>query len=215
MLHSSRAFCLSLLLALLGCGASNDAETGKSNQTPVQGGAGGSRLSAASGSGGSTNQPPLGGATSGGSSPVFGPSGSGGTNSGGLGGTGALGLAGGMGGATAGLGGIAGSSSGVGSAGTNGRGPAPTFTTIYNTIIIPNCGGSMCHLKRPTPFGYDFSSQSAASSSWRGDVTAGDADNSPMFQVLNFAIMPKDKAPLSIDQLFMVYDWINAGALDN
>jgi len=115
-------------------------------------------------------------------------------------------------------GGHAGTSNGggaAGAAGANSRGPAPTFTTIYNTIITPNCGGAQCHLKRPTPFGYDFSSKSAASTSWRGDVVAGDADNSPMFQVLNFAIMPKDKEPLTVDQLFMVYDWINAGALDN
>jgi hypothetical protein len=46
-------------------------------------------------------------------------------------------------------------------------------------------------------------------------VQAGDAENSPMFQVLNLAIMPKDKPPLTIEQLFMIYDWINAGALDN
>jgi len=102
-----------------------------------------------------------------------------------------------------------------GSGGSNGRGPAPTFTTIYSSIITPNCGGALCHLKRPTPFGYDFSSKSAAAASWRADVVAGDAENSPMFQVLNLAIMPKDKPPLSVDQLFMIYDWINAGALDN
>jgi hypothetical protein len=36
-----------------------------------------------------------------------------------------------------------------------------------------------------------------------------------MFQVLNFGIMPKDKPQLSFEQLVMVYDWINAGALDN
>jgi hypothetical protein len=102
-----------------------------------------------------------------------------------------------------------------GSAGANDRGPAPTFTTIYNMIITPNCGGAQCHLKKPTPFGYDFSSKAAASSSWRADVKAGDAENSPMFQVLNLAIMPKDRPPLTIEQLFMIYDWINAGALDN
>lgn len=118
--------------------------------------------------------------------------------------------------ASAGSGGKAsGGGASGGSSGSNGRGPAPTFTTIYSSIITPNCGGAQCHLKRPTPFGYDFSSKSAAAESWRADVVAGDAENSPMFQVLNLAIMPKDKAPLTIDQLFMIYDWINAGALDN
>jgi len=110
---------------------------------------------------------------------------------------------------------LGGSSGNPSSGGSNGRGPAPTFTTIYDSIITPNCGGSQCHLKRPTPFGYDFSSKSAASAAWRADVRAGDAENSPMFQVLNLAIMPKDKPPLTIEQLFMIYDWINAGALDN
>jgi len=108
--------------------------------------------------------------------------------------------------------------SGVGGAGTSGSagsGPAPTFTRIYDTIITPTCGGAQCHLKRPTPFGYDFSSKSAASESWRADVIPGDGAGSPMFQVLNFGIMPKDKPVLSVEQLYLVYDWINAGALDD
>jgi hypothetical protein len=86
---------------------------------------------------------------------------------------------------------------------------------IYDGIVKPSCGGTRCHLQRPTPFGYDFSSKSAASASFRADVFPGDADNSPMFQVLNFAIMPKDRPALSVAQLYMVYDWINAGALDD
>jgi hypothetical protein len=110
---------------------------------------------------------------------------------------------------------LTGGTSSEGGSSGGGSGPAPTFTLIYNTIVTPSCGGAQCHLRRPTPHGYDFSSKSAASSSWRSDVIAGDAANSPMFQVLNFAIMPKDKPPLSIEQLYMVYDWINAGALDD
>jgi hypothetical protein len=86
---------------------------------------------------------------------------------------------------------------------------------IYDTIITPNCGGARCHLKRPTPFGYDFSSKSAASAAWRSDVIAGDGAGSPMFQVLNFAIMPKDKPPLTVEQLYMVLNWIDAGARDD
>src|SRR6185369_17258863 len=64
--------------------------------------------------------------------------------------------------------------------------------------------GQVEHLKHRRVFGIT-----------RTDVCAGDAENSPMFQVLNLAIMPKDKPPLTIEQLFMIYDWINAGALDN
>ena len=86
---------------------------------------------------------------------------------------------------------------------------------IYDTIITQSCGGAMCHLKQPTPFGYDYSSKNAASAAWRADVVPGDGANSPLFQVLNFGLMPKDKAPLTVDQLYLVFDWINAGALDN
>ncbi|HYQ02269.1 MAG TPA: hypothetical protein VER96_26525 [Polyangiaceae bacterium] len=216
MLYSSRALCAWFFLALLGCGGSASGGSGNGNPAPSQGGAGGKYTSGVSGSAGSVTQPTLGGSSSWGGSPGVALTGGSGPSLGGFGGMGSLGISG------AGASSVTGSHAGTsnsggagGAAGANSRGPAPTFTTIYNTIITPNCGGAQCHLKRPTPFGYDFSSKSAASTSWRGDVVAGDADNSPMFQVLNFAIMPKDKAPLTVDQLFMVYDWINAGALDN
>lgn len=102
-------------------------------------------------------------------------------------------------------------------AGTAAGGSAatPTFSKIYETIITPSCGGTQCHLKRPAPFGYDFSTKQAAADSWRADVVPGNGADSPMFQVLNFGIMPKDRPPLSIEQLYLVYDWINAGALDD
>jgi len=196
MLNRLRALCVTTLLTLLGCSGTDG--PGNGSPPPSQSGAGGHQTSGGSASGGSANQPGAGGSANGGASSDFGVSGSGGSSAG------------------AGLGlGLGGSSGSSGGGGTNGRGPAPTFSTLYDSIITPNCGGSQCHLKRPTPFGYDFSSKSAASASFRADVRAGDAENSPMFQVLNLAIMPKDKPPLTIEQLFMIYDWINAGALDN
>ena len=106
-----------------------------------------------------------------------------------------------------------GGSAGVGGAG--GSAAAPTFTMIYDTIITKSCGGAKCHLKRGAPYGYDFSSKTAASASWRADVVPKDGASSPMFQVLNFGIMPKDQPQLPLEQLYLVYDWINAGALDN
>jgi len=116
-------------------------------------------------------------------------------------------------GGVSGVGGVGGNA--IGGAGSGGRGPAPTFTMIYDSIITPSCGGTQCHLKKPVPYGYDFSSKSAASESWRADVIPGDGASSPMFQVLNFGLMPKDKPPLTLEQLYLVFDWINAGALDN
>lgn len=190
MSNRARVLCISGFLALLGC---SDA-TANAPASPNEAGAPHSVGGASAG--GAANPPASGGSASGGASPNFAVSGSSGAS-------GSAASAGASGGAMG------------GSAGTNGRGPAPTFTTLYDSIITPNCGGAQCHLKRPTPFGYDFSSKSAASSSWRADVIAGDAENSPMFQVLNLAIMPKDRPPLTIEQLFMIYDWINAGALDN
>ena len=214
MLNRIRALCVPSLFALLGCSGSD----GPNNAPPSPSEAGAPSTSGGSGSAGSANPPAHGGSGNGGTAPIFGVSGSGGSTSGGSATASAPGVAGSAGAmsAAAGLGGSPSGSAGASAgAGGSGRGPAPTFTTIYNTIITPNCGGAQCHLKRPTPFGYDFSSKSAASSSWRADVIAGNADDSPMFQVLNLAIMPKDKPPLSIEQLFMIYDWINAGALDN
>ena len=46
-------------------------------------------------------------------------------------------------------------------------------------------------------------------------VVLSSGEDSPMFQVLNFGIMPKDRPSLSVDELFLVLDWINAGALNN
>jgi len=86
---------------------------------------------------------------------------------------------------------------------------------IYETIILPHCGGSNCHLKRPTPRDYDFSSKSAAYNSWLLDVFPGYGLDSPLFQVLNLGIMPMNAPSLSVDELYMVLNWINAGALNN
>jgi hypothetical protein len=86
---------------------------------------------------------------------------------------------------------------------------------IYSTIIMPHCGGTQCHLKAPYADGLNFSTKSSAYQQWYDNVTPGDGDDSPMFQTLNFGIMPKDQPALSVDSLIMVRDWINAGALNN
>jgi hypothetical protein len=199
MINRLRAPSLSLFLILLGCTSGIDEGQREPGKSGGMGGGGGVTHGAA----GIPNQTSAGAsATSAGSAgSTAGVSGSIGVNTG----------PGTSGGAPF----VAGGGSRDDGAGAGGRGPAATFSIIYDTIITPNCGGSQCHLKHPTPFGYDFSSKSAASASWRSDVIAGDAASSPMFQVLDFAIMPKDKPPLSIEQLHLVYDWINAGALDN
>ena len=214
MLMSFRTSSFWIFLTLVGC-SSNPGTGAVSNQVGADGG----RAPSNSGSAGRMNGPGgAGGSVLGSAPPGPGLGGSGGTAAGnaafGASGTGG----GGSAGTTAfgsGTGGSGNSTSNGGSGGAPSRGPAPTFTLIYNTIITPSCGGTQCHLKRPTPFGYDFSSKSAASNAWRSDVIPGDGAGSPMFQVLNFGLMPKDKPVLSVEQLYMVLDWIDAGALDN
>ncbi|HKO52852.1 MAG TPA: hypothetical protein VJV79_34325 [Polyangiaceae bacterium] len=215
MLASFRTFSFSVFLVLLGCSGRD--RSGSANRAGTGGGDSLGNSGSAGGGDGSAGR--AGGAALGGGAPNAGLSGNGGAGAGttpsGGGTAGTLAAAGaGMVGVS--LTGGASNQAGNGAGGnTSDRGPAPTFTLLYDTIITPSCGGARCHLKRPTPFGYDFSSKSAASAAWRSDVYPGDAEGSPMFQVLNFGIMPKDQPPLSIEQLFMVYDWINAGALDN
>ena len=214
------AFWVFIFLPLLGCSSGPEGQ----NDSPSAGGSSGSAVSTASAKSGA---PATGGASASGGIAGSGGHGAGaGTPAGGS--SGASSTAGG--GGISGIGGIGGGSGSLvggasnsggsasasgGSAAVGGSGPAPTFTMIYDTIITPNCGGARCHLKRPTPFGYDFSSKSAASAAWRSDVIAGDGAGSPMFQVLNFAIMPKDKPPLTVEQLYMVLNWIDAGARDD
>ena len=211
------AFWVFIFLPLLGCSSGPEGQ----NDSPSAGGSSGSAVSTASAKSGA---PATGGASASGGIAGSGGHGAGaGTPAGGSGGASSATGGGGIGGIGGGSGSLVGGASNSGgsasasggSAAVGGSGPAPTFTMIYDTIITPNCGGARCHLKRPTPFGYDFSSKSAASAAWRSDVIAGDGAGSPMFQVLNFAIMPKDKPPLTVEQLYMVLNWIDAGARDD
>jgi len=211
------AFWVFIFLPLLGCSSGPEGQ----NDSPSAGGSSGSAVSTASAKSGA---PATGGASASGGIAGSGGHGAGaGTPAGGSGGASSATGGGGIGGIGGGSGSLVGGASNSGgsasasggSAAVGGSGPAPTFTMIYDTIITPNCGGARCHLKRPTPFGYDFSSKSAASAAWRSDVIAGDGAGSPMFQVLNFGIMPKDKPPLTVEQLYMVLNWIDAGARDD
>jgi len=189
--------CVSLFLALLvGCSSNSAAggSAGRMNESAGRAGGVQSAVASANGGGGATG---VGGTTSG----------NGGSTTSSAGTAGIAGVA-------SGSGGRAGNGAGGVSSGGAGAG-APTFTLIYDEIITPSCGGTQCHLKKPTPYGYDFSSKAAASAAWRADVIAGDGANSPMFQVLNFGIMPKGQAQLSIEKLYLVLDWIDAGALDD
>jgi hypothetical protein len=243
MLRSARTVLLVGSLAWVGCiggvdspdvnlpvhtGPGGDNATGSggaSTNAPDAAGTGGAAPTA---SGGMTGAPGSGGmATTNGSGGGAGRAGTGGggvkggaTGGVGSGGTGAAGH-GGSGGSSGSKGGTTGSSGGSGSGGHAGQGGAgggggsPTFTMIYNTIVTPHCGGSGCHLKAPTPQGLNFSTQKSAYTAWSDNLTPGDAEDSEMFQTLNLGIMPEGQPSLSVDNLVMVWNWINAGALNN
>jgi len=214
MLERVRTPWSSVFLAVLGCSGSDGshamaAEAGRGGR-PLAIGGGSNGVAGNGGTGITSGAPPISGQGGvAGASAGTGPSGGAGLSAASTGG-----LSAGTAGARFDAG-ATNSGDSSGSTGAGGRGPAPTFTKIYDTIITQQCGGPQCHLKRPTPFGYDFSSKSAASASWRSDVIAGNGADSPMFQVLNFGVMPKDKPPLSAEDLYLVLDWIDAGALDN
>lgn len=226
MLERSRAVLLSVSLIALGCAGSEELNLDIAGHAGAGGnggagngsatGTGGTTGSAgASGSGGTTGAAGAGLAGTGAGS---GTTGGGGRAAGGSAGTSALAGRGGTGGATAagGRGGSAagGGGTGGGAGGAGGVNTSATFTKIYNTII-PQCAGSGCHLAPPYAGGFNFSTKASAFKSWNDNVFPGFGDDSPMFQVLNFGIMPKDRPSLSVEELFLVRDWINAGALNN
>jgi hypothetical protein len=67
--------------------------------------------------------------------------------------------------------------------------------------------------------GWDASTYKSVTSSGSGKsaITAGDANNSPMIQLLmqtNGVLMPPSGS-LSDDEIQIILNWINQGALDN
>ena len=231
MLKNSRAVILLVALGWLGCadseqinpviaGAGGDGggpgtagtsgQAGDSGTAGVSGGAGttGAAGSAAAGTTGTAGNGAAGntgvaGNTGTGRGGTTGGAGTGGT-------TGSGGRGGSAAGGTTGSGGRGGSSAG----GTGGTG-APTFTMVYNMVVMPNCGGSGCHQTSPYAGSLNMSSQANAYTSLKTKLVAGDAANSTFYKELNSGGMPKGKAKLSATLITLVKDWINAGALNN
>jgi hypothetical protein len=133
---------------------------------------------------------------------------------------------GGMGGMTGGMGGMGGG--GMGGMGTD----AATFTEVYEIIEMKCGGGSFgCHVMGESG-GLDMQSQDAAYASLVGvasencgdseiRVVAGDADASLIIKALMGTAcsevdqMPKDRDPLSADEIATIREWIEDGAMDN
>jgi len=191
----SAVLCLSVLLVLGGCVASEELDL---RPTPDAGdpNGGNSGSAGATGAGGTTGAAGEGGTT-----------GAGGTT----GVAGATGVAG-----TTGAGGTTGVAGATGVAGTTGSGggAGPTFTEIYTSILTPNCSGNQCH-NPGSQQGITFSSQSKAYTSVHNLVTPGNATGSTFYSVVDSGQMPPGGPKLSSVDLQTIAAWINAGAPNN
>ncbi len=193
-------------------GSGGSSATGGSTSTGGSFGTGG-----VNGTGGTTS---TGGSFgTGGSKATGGSTGTGGFGPGGTTGTGgrATGGSTGTGGfpATGGTTGTGGMKATGGTTGTGGAGgaAAATFTQVYQMVISANCTGSQCHSPGSNG-GFSFSSQSTAYSSIKSKVSAGNANSSQFYTVVNSGQMPPGKK-LSSSLISLIASWINAGALNN
>jgi hypothetical protein len=93
-------------------------------------------------------------------------------------------------------------------------GTVVTFTDIYTNILVPHCSGSACH-NPGSQRGISFSSQSAAYTSVKGQVTPGNGANSSFYRTVNGGSMPPGGPKLSSTDLAKIKAWIDAGALNN
>jgi hypothetical protein len=148
--------------------------------------------------------------------------GTGGNGTGGVkatGGNNGTGGTGGMGGvrATGGAGGMKATGGSNGTGGTVGTGGAggsgATFTQVYQMIFSVSCTGSQCH-NPGSQGGFSFSSQSTAYTAVKSRVTAGNANNSSIYTLVNGGRMPPT-GKLSSSMISLLASWINAGALNN
>ncbi len=141
-----------------------------------------------------------------------GPPGSGGAGSGGAtatGGVGGIGGGPGLGGAGA-AGGASGMKAAAGSSGPD-AGAVPTFSAIYQGILLVSCSGSQCH-NPGSRHGVSFASQSSAYPAVFSRVMPGNANGSSLYGLLSAGVMPPSDRKLAPAQLSEIAAWIDAGA---
>jgi len=120
-----------------------------------------------------------------------------------------------------------GSDGGSNNGGNNGGNtPAePTFSNVQQ-IFNGNCTTSGCHDSATQQSGVNLSSYDAAINSVGSQygekvIQPDDAEGSPLVDKISsdnpqFGVrMPKDRAPLSDDQIDLIRQWINDGAQNN
>lgn len=102
---------------------------------------------------------------------------------------------------------------GVGTgAGGGGSVPiTPTFSAINNSILRPSCVS--CHSGGSAQGGVNLSSYQALINS--SVVRPGDADKSDLYIQIETGRMPRGASKLSQESAKVIFDWIEAGALNN
>ena len=101
--------------------------------------------------------------------------------------------------------------------------PNPTFSNVQ--IIFSNsCGGSNCHIGERTNGvrldGYTNVVESEGTRYGRKVIQPNDANGSPLVDKIEpnpqFGLrMPRNRSPLSSDEISLIREWIDAGAMDN
>jgi len=94
-----------------------------------------------------------------------------------------------------------------------GAGPAPasgaTFKQVYSQILAPKC--LSCHSGSTNP---NLSSWAAFAQDTRY-VLPGNPSQSDIYVQTSSGTMPKNGTPLAQSELTLLYNWIEAGALNN
>ncbi len=94
--------------------------------------------------------------------------------------------------------------------------PTPETVTYAQVQAIFNANCMPCHNSQNMKGGADLSSYSGVMAA-QGEITPGDPDNSNLVKVLDgrgMPKMPKNRAPLSKQQIDTIRAWIKAGAKD-
>ena len=86
---------------------------------------------------------------------------------------------------------------------------AATFTAVNSQILQSKCLG--CHGSGSSP---SFSSYSSFATN-TSYITPGNAASSAVYTAVQSGAMPQGGSSLSAAEVTLIYDWIQAGALDN
>ena len=93
---------------------------------------------------------------------------------------------------------------------------SPSFNADILPILTSRCAFAGCHVAGG-PYGIDLRIYNTVIAGGKDDdtVTAGDARESELVEVIIEGEMPPDDLPLPAAQIQLIIDWINEGAKNN